>query len=85
MHVIKQITATLTENATTSLAALTEETEEDATSATAIPDAVIRVFPASEYIVLLCSLIQFHCRVWLSRQMFQINKKAPANTTIAKV
>jgi hypothetical protein len=50
---IKHTTATLAEKAIKLLEVLAVETAEEAKRATAMPDAVIRVFAPSTYIVLL--------------------------------
>src|SRR5882757_10706254 len=46
--------------------------EEDATRATAIPEAVTIVFATSTYIVRLASVVQFHSRAFASRQKVQM-------------
>src|SRR6266404_2114049 len=57
---------------------------DDATSATAIPEAVIIVFATSTYIVRLVSVVQFHPRFFASRQNVHMKKAGPITTVATK-
>ena len=57
-HEIRHTEAILADRATRLFAFLTDETAEDAKSATAIPEAVIKVLAPSTYIVRLSVLVQ---------------------------
>ncbi len=65
---IKHTTATFAEKATKLLVLLADETDEEANSATAMPEAVIRVFAPSTYMVRLSWLVQAQSLVRASCQ-----------------
>src|ERR1019366_5784828 len=80
---IRNTAATFAEKATRGTAVFTDATPEDANSATAMPEAVIRVFAPSTYMFRESGLTQLHPRLRASRQMDQ-TKSIGSNATKTK-